>query len=153
MFDSEQPYEQPQQDVRYTYFDRFKYILPPFLYQELIGISPQKRRAFLLQQRYLVPLTFSYSILQFFTRFSVIVSVEHFIKFFWEVKGDDDPIMFGLLLVIFLLCFGLFRLTQAKNTITIKEEVIYKTVVDGSAFICATIEVFNINHLWLGFFR
>lgn len=151
MSDDRQIYEEPT-DTRYTYFSRFNNILPPYLMDQLIGIQPQKRRSFLLQQKYLVPLTFSYSLLQFFAQFSVNVVVLHVIKKFWQTIGSQDPIIFGLIFLVFSVSYGLFRWTQAKNTTTIREEVFFRTIVDGSSVLFSLIVVFDINHYWRSWF-
>lgn len=151
MSDDYQVYEQPT-DTRYTYFSRFQHILPPYIWQQLIGVTPQQRRAFLLQQRYLTPLTFSYSLLQFFSQFAVNLLILHLVKFFWDYKGSDDPISFFLIFAALIGTYAMFRITTAKNTTTIREEVIYRSVVDGLALVFSILVVFNINAYWMGLF-
>lgn len=146
-----QVYEMPT-DTRYTYFSRFRDILPPYIWQQLMGITPQQRRAFLLQQRYLTPLTFNYSLLQFFSQFSVNVMILHLVKVFWDYKGNDDPISFFLIFAALIGAYAMFRITTAKNTSTIREEVIYRSVVDSLALFFSIIVVFNINGYWMRFF-
>lgn len=151
MNDDLQPYEQ-QTDTRYTYFSRFQHILPPYIWQQLIGVTPQGRRAFLLQQRYLTPLTFSYSLLQFFAQFGINLMILHLVKVFWDFKGKDDPVSFGLIFISLIVCYAFFRITTSKNTTTIREEVIYRSLVDGFALFFAILVVFNVSDLWLRFF-
>lgn len=147
-----QPYERENDSNRFTYFSNFRDSLPPYIWNQLIGIMPQQRRAFLLQQLYLAPLAFTYSLLQFFSQFAVNLVILHLVKLFWQYKGEEDPITFIFVFVSLIAAFILFRVMIAKNTYTIREEVLYRSVVDGFSLAFSLFVVFDVNQYWQGLF-
>lgn len=139
-----QPYEQ-QTNGRYTQFSNFRDILPPFIWQELIGITPQKRRAYLLQTKFLTPLTFDYALLQFFSQFAVNIFTLHFVSAFWQLIGKNDPILFFLLVSGFGAGYAMFKWSQSKNTVTIREEIIFRSLVDTLSLTFAIAVTFDLS--------
>lgn len=129
---------------RYTRFnDRFRYALPPYVFQEMIGLSPQRRRAFLLQQKYLTALSFDYAILEVMKKSSQWLLFIGLLRFMWDLFLNQHKVVSVLLILIFLLLFFVFRWQQSSNTRTIREEVVYQFVSDGISVILALLVSFS----------
>ena len=142
-------YEQ-QKQIEYNYFGRFKDSLPQYIWDQLIGVTPQKRRAFLLQQRYLTPLTFSYVVFQFFAQYASNCIILQLFKFFWDYRGKEDKVITVILIGGFILAYIFYRITTSKNSVTIREEIVYRVLVDSLSVIFAIITVFNLSQYWAG---
>lgn len=147
----DQPYEQPSKE-HYSYFSKLASVLPQYVYAQLIGVNPQQRRAFLLQSRYLTPLSFTSVLLNFFFRYAVDVIIFHMLKAFYEIKGKYDPITFFVLIGIMIVLYFLFKSTQNANTRTLKEEFKLQTIMDSISFALSIYTVWDINLLWTKFF-
>lgn len=146
--DDVQPYERSTGATRYNYFQNFQNILPVYIWDQLIGITPQRRRAYLLQAKYVTPLTFSYALLGFFSQFAVNVGVLYFVRLLWDHFGKSDVIMFALIAIAFVAAYLVFRWSQAKNTKTIQEEMTYRTVIDSLSLFFAVVAAFDLNDHW-----
>lgn len=135
MNDEIQPYEQPVDNSRtsflYSNFNRFQHIIPPYIFSEMIGFSPQRRRAFLLQNKYLVALSFNYAMLELMKKigyYTIFVIVVRLLWDYWLYQYHALVIAVLLAIVAF---YAAFKKTQSKNTQTIKEEMMFSMFSDG----------------------
>lgn len=141
---NDQPYETTETNTYiYRNFSRFQYSIPPYIFGEMMGLSPQRRRAYLLQQRYRTALGFDYAILEVFKKTAYWVIVVTIIKILWESFLYEYKIITCLILAITLVLFAVFRWQQRANTKTIKEEIFYQSTSDLAAFIFSMLVSFS----------
>lgn len=141
-----QPYEitrDTNSTFLYSNFNRFQHIIPPYIFQEMIGFSPQRRRAFLLQNKYLVPLSFVYAMLELAKKIGYYILFILILRLLWEYwLFRYHVIYFGILLFIFMF-YVAYKATQSRNTKTIKEEMYFYAFSDALGFFFGLLIVFS----------
>lgn len=136
---------------QYLQIDRNKNFPPLYIWQDLIGVSAQRRRAYLLQSKYLTPLTFEYVVLMFFFRYVLISFLCSLLLVLWLVVGSSNRVIYLLLLVSLISIYIGYQWSVSKNTSTVKEEVLYNILINVLASLFAVFTVFDLRSFftWL----
>lgn len=140
----DQPYEQDV-NSQYTQIDRNKNYPPPWFFAELMGVAAQRRRSFLLQNQYLTPLTFEYTVFTFFVRYVMLCVSCGLLVIFWIFLGRFSPIAYTGIISAFITIYFTYQWSVTKNTKTVKEEVIFNSLVNSLAAIFAVWTIFDLN--------
>lgn len=140
-------------DSNYLQIDRNKSFPPPYIMDLMMGVSAQRRRAYLLQNKYLTPLTFEYAVFSFFFRYCVAVSSCSLILVLWLVLGKYNPIIFIGVLLSFISIYIGYQIAASKNVKSIKEEVIFNSFVNALSLFFAVYTVFDLSRFFVSLFH
>lgn len=141
---SDEPqYERYDETQRYVNFSRWQYTIPPYLLEEMMGFSPQKRRAFVLQSRFLVPLSFLYSLLLTIKMIGYYILFQIIVKWLFTYISGDLKIITGIVLFLVFSLYLFLKWAQNKNTSTIKEELIYFSFSNFVSLTISSMMVYN----------
>ncbi|NJL54464.1 hypothetical protein HC928_04175 [bacterium] len=134
--------EEEDDYVEYTQFSRYQNALPQWIWNDLSGIDPQKRRQLAFKSEFKVPLSFKGTVFDTFIKVSTYGLVSSVVRLFWGSLTSVVPILSGLLIGYLVLYFVL-KWAQIKNTQSIREEIIYGLAIDLFALGVIGYEVFT----------
>lgn len=125
-------YESPEvrQVQLYSNFSRYQHFLPQWIWAELMGISPQKRRAFLLEQKFRTPLTFDYAVFDVMIKTAIWIVALAVLKELWRALLRDNLIITVLIIAGWIALYVFHKITQSRNTSTITEELQFQIFSD-----------------------
>lgn len=141
---NENPNEETPES-RYLQIERNKAFPPSYIMDLMMGISAQRRRSYLLQNRYLTPLTFEYTIFVFFFRYVVMTATCGLILLLWIVLGRFNPVIFFSVLLSLISIYIGYQIAASKNANSIREEVIFNTFVNTLSLLFAVYTVFDLK--------
>jgi len=149
---NQSPSEQTPDDSGYLQIDREGKFPPPYIMDLMMGINAQRRRAFLLQNQYLTPLTFEYAVFTFFVRFVMMCVVCAILSLLWIFLGKFNPIVYFCAVVSLISIYLGYQWAVSKNTKTVKEEVIFNTLVNTLALFFAVYTVFDLKSAFVSLY-
>lgn len=119
--------------------------VPGNILEQLPGIDGQRKRAFYLKQKNLVPVSFVNVLLTFFIRFFICFLVFCIIKwFFLQVVMDHLPGIIALVIFGFI-GYLIYNRTIVKNAPELAEELVLGGFINSSAILLGFLTVFVLT--------
>lgn len=130
---------------QYLQVERNKNFPPSFIMDLMMGVSAQRRRAYLLQSKYLTPLTVEYVILTFFFRYTIMCLICSLAVVLWIVVGYANPIIYMMSIVCLISIYIGYQWSVTQNTKTVKEEVLLNAFIGFMSTLFAVYTVFDLS--------
>jgi hypothetical protein len=121
-------------NIEHTNFSRYSHFIPAWLFESLMPLSPQARRAYLLQEKFRTPLTFDYVVFEIFRKVGLWTFFMGVYRIVWTYLFSQHLILTVGLIVAGILIYFSHKITQAKNTKLIREEIIFQILSDVFSF-------------------